>query len=195
MLCSVVKTACLFLYFVEFVFVVQSTEISNQQSITKNAKLTSTDRERRDAVDDFADDLDKRSSELIGKGSQSADEDLDNQMVAKRYLPYEELEKRLRHFIGKRTNDEESFEKRRGRYFVGKRDNGDDEGFEADKRGRTRFFLGKRDDDDDETPEKRRDRSFLGKRRYFLGKREDMENDLDKRAGRHFLGTTILSCV
>lgn len=128
----------------------------------------------------------------------------DNIQTNKRYIPYEELQKRLRHFIGKRAGHGQSLdnvepdEEKRMRYFVGKKSNDDqtdvtDEDLEkrmryfVGKRSRLRYFVGKRENDDieplSENDLEKRMRYFVGKRRYFLGKRRyflGKRNDLDE---------------
>lgn len=176
---QVSQSICLLLYLTECVLLIQSTDLSVQQHNKDNP----SDRDKRQVGDEFA-------KELVGKHSDVASGDNEN-TLEKRFMPYEELEKRLRYFIGKRTDDEEGIDKRsRNRYFLGKR--GEDE---VEKRAR--YFLGKRDGDDDEINAEKRYRYFLGKRDsgdltkrryYFLGKRPIiLDNDLEKRR-RFFLG-------
>ncbi|CAC5415860.1 unnamed protein product [Mytilus coruscus] len=142
---------------------------------------------------------DKRNAEI--------DLSPEDSVRTKRYIPYEELQKRLRHFIGKRVDDYQTASdilpsaEKRMRYFVGKRADGDQTDVLDDnneiakrmryfvgKRSRLRYFVGKRDGDEtgplqDEDLEKRmryfvgKRRYFLGKRRYFLGKRDDIEEN------------------
>ncbi|XP_033745438.1 protein PRQFV-amide-like [Pecten maximus] len=184
----VTQSACILLYLAQLVILGHCTDLTGQL----NSPASSSNRDKRETDDDFEDDVAKRSRELLGKRSDG--EGLAAEAtLEKRLMPYEELEKRLRHFIGKRTNDEQQFEKKsRVRYFVGKRDDGDED---EDEEKRARYFLGKRDND--EIEEEKRYRYFLGKRSsddllkrryYFLGKRPAMlDNDFEKRR-RFFLG-------
>lgn len=111
----------------------------------------------------------------------------ENMPINKRYIPYEELQKRLRHYIGKRhdksqqTNDLSQAAEKRMRYFVGKRGDDVDALSPADiakrmryfvgKRSRLRYFVGKRGNDDTASPSEdgmeKRMRYFVGKRGYL----------------------------
>lgn len=166
-------------------FVILTVQASDQaHSIQHNQPFSSS----QAALDDSRE---KRNAEIELTQNE-------NLPTNKRYIPYEELQKRLRHFIGKRPSD--NFEssndlsepaEKRMRYFVGKRATGEQNEQEDDisdadeiakrmryfvgKRSRLRYFVGKRDDDDIEPSAddelQKRMRYFVGKRRYFIGKR------------------------
>lgn len=175
--------------------------ISTVDSVKSNSIQVS-----QKALDDRA----KRNAELQ---LPSDDEDL---KTSKRYIPYEELQKRLRHFIGKRGDGDDEVDldnlgpdpEKRMRYFVGKRseeaqtiDPNDEVAkrmrYFVGKKSRVRYFVGKRDEDDNDLEKRMRyfvgkRRYFLGKRRYFIGKRDDLDENEDpfqKRSRvRYFVG-------
>lgn len=150
-------------------------------------------------------------------GSQDLEHESDLTTIAKRRYGDEDFQKRLRYFIGKRSNaDKEkrmryflgkrfSFDgdvNKRLRYFLGKRDLSENfAGTHSDDTGsndvvkRMRYFLGKRGTDGSNPDFEKRMRYFLGKRtRYFLGKRantSELNSDTDKGSSkrmRYFLG-------
>lgn len=103
------------------------------------------------------------------KDIESSSQEIDHQMefatLNKRRYGDDDFQKRLRYFIGKRsdTGDKE----KRMRYLLGKRF-----AFDGNVNKRLRYFLGKRD------------LSETGKRtRYFIGKRSDelSRNNLEKK--------------